>query len=98
MMDHSSESWFSTGVPVSAIRAEAGSPRTARACAVAWFLIACASSQTTRAQRHLAERRPVPGRDPVRGDDEVRAGQSGGELAASEPVRPVMDVHPQVAA
>ena len=49
MIDHSSESWFSTGVPVSAIRAAAGSARTARACAVLWFLIACASSHTTRA-------------------------------------------------
>jgi len=35
MIDHSSDSRFSTGVPVSAIRAAAGSPRTARACLVA---------------------------------------------------------------
>ena len=51
MMDHSSESWFSTGVPVSAMRAAAGSARTALACAVSWFLIACASSHTTRTHR-----------------------------------------------
>ena len=50
MIDHSSDSWFSTGVPVSATRDAAGRARTARACPVAWFLIACASSQTTRAQ------------------------------------------------
>ena len=50
MIDHSSDSRFSTGVPVSAILAAAGSARTARACLVAWFLMFCASSQTTRAQ------------------------------------------------
>ena len=50
MIDHSSDSRFSTGVPVSAIRAAAGSARTARACLVAWFLMFCASSQTTLAQ------------------------------------------------
>ncbi len=44
MIDHSSDSRFSTGVPVSAIRAEAGSPRTARTCLAAWFLIFCVSS------------------------------------------------------
>jgi hypothetical protein len=46
MIDHSSESWFSTGVPVSAIRDVPGSDRTAFACWLRWFLIACASSQT----------------------------------------------------
>ena len=50
MIDHSSDSRFSTGVPVSAIRVAAGRARTARACLVAWFLMFCASSQTTRAQ------------------------------------------------
>ena len=49
-IDHSSDSRFSTGVPVSAILAAAGSARTARADLVAWFLMFCASSQTTRAQ------------------------------------------------
>ncbi len=34
MIDHSSDSRFSTGVPVSAILAAAGSARTARACLV----------------------------------------------------------------
>ena len=50
MIDHSSDSRFSTGVPVSAIRVAAGRARTARACLVAWFLMFCASSHTTRAQ------------------------------------------------
>ena len=50
MIDHSSESWFSTGVPVSAIRDAAGSDLTAFACWLRWFLIACASSQTNRDQ------------------------------------------------
>ena len=50
MIDHSSDSRFSTGVPVSAIRVAAGRARTARACLVVWFLMFCASSQTTRAQ------------------------------------------------
>jgi hypothetical protein len=45
MIDHSSDSWFSTGVPVSATRDAAGSARTACACPVAWFLIACDYSQ-----------------------------------------------------
>ena len=45
MIDHSSDSRFSTGVPVSATRDAAGSARTARACSVAWFLMFCASSQ-----------------------------------------------------
>ena len=40
MIDHSSESWFSTGVPVSAIRDAAGSDLTAFACRLRWFLIA----------------------------------------------------------
>ncbi len=53
MIDHSSESWFSTGVPVSAIRDAAGSALTAFACWLRWFLIAWASSHTTRAQPHL---------------------------------------------
>ena len=54
MIDHRSLSRFSTGVPVSAILDPAGRPRTACACRVAWFLMFCASSHTTRAQRTLA--------------------------------------------
>jgi hypothetical protein len=48
MIDHSSVRWFSTGVPVSAIRPRAGMLRTAWACRVPLFFNACASSQTTR--------------------------------------------------
>lgn len=48
MIDHSSVRWFSTGVPVSAIRLRAGMLRTALACRVPLFFSACASSQTTR--------------------------------------------------
>ena len=48
MIDHSSLSRFSTGVPVSATRRRASSCWTALACAVAGFLICCASSRTTR--------------------------------------------------
>ena len=50
MMDHSSARWFSTGVPVRASRVRAGIARTAWACRVPLFLIAWASSQTTRPQ------------------------------------------------
>src|SRR5690606_10536607 len=48
MMDHRSARRFSTGVPVTATRCRAGSARTAVACRVAAFLIACASSTTIR--------------------------------------------------
>ena len=48
MIDHSSASRFSTGVPVSAIRCPARSRRTALAAWDRLFLIACASSSTTR--------------------------------------------------
>jgi hypothetical protein len=40
MIDQSSDSWFSTGVPVSAIRDAAGSDLTAFACRLKWFLSA----------------------------------------------------------
>lgn len=50
MIDQSSARWFSTGVPVSARRPLAGIERTALACRVPLFLMACASSQTTRCQ------------------------------------------------
>jgi hypothetical protein len=50
MIDHSSARWFSTGVPVRASRVRAGIARTAWACRVPLFLIACASSHATRPQ------------------------------------------------
>jgi hypothetical protein len=50
MIDQRSARRFSTGVPVTATRCRAGSARTASACRVDAFLIACASSTTTRCQ------------------------------------------------
>ena len=49
-IDQRSASRFSTGVPVTAIRVSAGIERIATACLVAAFLIAWASSTTTRRQ------------------------------------------------
>src|SRR5689334_17218224 len=46
---------FSTGVPVSATRCPAGSRRTALAACDRLFLIACASSSTTRSEEHTSE-------------------------------------------
>ena len=50
MIDQRSPTWFSTGVPVSAIRHPAGSDRAACACLVCGFLMFCASSRITPAQ------------------------------------------------
>ena len=50
IMDQSSESRFSTGVPVSATRCLAESFLIARACLVAGFLTFCASSSATQSQ------------------------------------------------
>ena len=50
MIDHSSASRFSTGVPVSATRCAARSCRMALAARDRLFFIACASSSTTRCQ------------------------------------------------
>ena len=44
-IDHRSPRWFSTGVPVSAMRAVAFSALAARVCFAFGFLIACASSR-----------------------------------------------------
>ena len=44
-IDHRSPRWFSTGVPVSAMRDVAFSAFTARVCLALGFLIACASSR-----------------------------------------------------
>ena len=54
-IDHRSARRFSTGVPVTAILVAAGRERMEVACLVAAFLIACASSTTTR--RHETLRR-----------------------------------------
>ena len=44
---HSSPRWFSSGVPVIAMRWRADSSRTTRAAWLRAFLIACASSSTS---------------------------------------------------
>jgi hypothetical protein len=54
MIDHSSASLFSTGVPVSAILVSAGRLRTAWVWRAAGFLRFCASSHTTLRHRMLA--------------------------------------------
>jgi hypothetical protein len=48
MIDHSSASRFSIGVPVSATRCSARNRRTAFAARDRLFFTACASSSTTR--------------------------------------------------
>ena len=53
-MDHKSPRWFSTGVPVKAMRAWAFSVLAALVCLAFGFLIAWASSSTTRFQRVCA--------------------------------------------
>jgi hypothetical protein len=50
MIDHSSASRFSTGVPVSATLRGARRDRTACDCLAALFFTFCASSSTIRAQ------------------------------------------------
>ncbi len=50
MIDQSSESRFSTGVPVNATRRPAVRRRTARDWAVPGFFTCCASSRTSRPQ------------------------------------------------
>ena len=54
MIDQSSLSRFSTGVPVMAIRRSAGIDRTLWVVRAALFLICWASSRTMRRQRTLA--------------------------------------------
>ena len=49
-IDHRSPRWFSTGVPVSAIRDRASSAFTALVCLAFGFLIACASSRMAKCQ------------------------------------------------
>ena len=51
MIDQSSLSRFSTGVPVRAIRLSAGIDRTLCAVRAALFFTCCASSRTRRRQR-----------------------------------------------
>ena len=66
------------------------------ACLVAAFLIACASSTTTRRQAILRSVGRVPGRERVRGDHQVAAGDGVGEGLAPGALGAVVDVHPQL--
>ena len=69
-IDHRSPRRFSTGVPVSAMRAGAFSALTARVCLAPGFLIACASSRMTKRHVGLRQRRHAQQRA-VAGDHQV---------------------------
>ena len=69
-IDHRSPRWFSTGVPVSAMRAVAFSALAARVCLASGFLIACASSRIDEAPRGLGQRRDAQQRA-VAGDRQI---------------------------
>ena len=70
-IDHRSPRWFSTGVPVSAMRACAFSALAALVCLAFGFLIACASSRMTSRQDDLGEHRQAQQRA-VAGDRQVQ--------------------------
>ena len=72
--DHKSESRFSMGVPLSAIRCRQRSSLTARLWRAPAFLIACASSRMARFHGHFLEPGQSNGHR-VTGDDEVFAVQ-----------------------
>ena len=62
-IDHRSPIWFSTGVPVKAMRALARRALVAWVCLAFGFLMACASSRTTKCQYtsdKTGSRRRVP--------------------------------------
>ena len=80
MMLHSSSRWFSTGVPVAAIRWRAVSARLALAVAVCGFLIACASSSDDAVPGHLREAGVAP-QQAVAGDDDVGVRRRGDRVA-----------------
>ena len=97
MIDHRSASRFSTGVPVTAIRCARGQRADRLSPAVvAAFLMACASSSTTRRQGIARQRGGVPGGERVGRDDQVGRPRPPAERLAARPVRAVVDVHPQV--
>ena len=73
-IDHRSPRLFSTGVPVSAIRACAFSALAARVCLAAGFLIACASSRIAQRQRDLRQSRH-PQQRAVAGDRQIEPGR-----------------------
>ena len=84
MIDHSSASRFSIGVPVIATLRRADSRRSARARFVAGFLTSCASSSSRRCPGDRGEVVPVTGCDVVGGDDDVGRARRVGQLGAGE--------------
>ena len=80
---HRSPRPFSIGVPVSATRVRAGMRRSCCAVSLAGFLIACASSSTTRSHVDRGERVDVAHRGAVGGDDDVGVGDLGRELVGA---------------
>ena len=74
-IDHRSPTWFSTGVPVRAMRQPAFSERAAWACLVSGFLMFWASSSTTPAQSTCSNSSQVAVQQGV-------AGQHQGVLAS----------------
>jgi hypothetical protein len=84
-IDQRSPSRFSTGVPVSAMRARASSCLTALVCLAPGFLIACASSRR-RGRHGMAPARGARQRA-VAGDDQIDAGEPLADRAPSAPRR-----------
>ena len=83
MIDHSSDSRFSTGVPVSAIRVAAGRARDRPGLlgGVVLDVLRLVADHPGPGQR--AQRGLVPGGDAVAGDDQVRLGQGRGSDSPS---------------
>ena len=79
--DHSSPRWFSTGVPVRHRRCSAGTRSTARRAWLRAFLIACASSSTTRWKRCSAKRSSSRTSDRIRRDDDVAPAATSAQRA-----------------
>ena len=70
-IDQRSPSRFSTGVPVSAMRARASSCLAARVCLAPGFLIACASSRTARSPGRSARSAGMRSERSVAGDHQI---------------------------
>ena len=95
-IDHRSASRFSTGVPVTAIRA-AGGDRADRGGLLGGRVL----DRLRLVDDHPApvdppQDRRVAGGERVRGDHQVAAGDGRGEGLAAGPLGAVVDVHPQV--
>ena len=81
---------FSIGVPVSAMRVRAGIRRSCCDVSLAGFLIACASSRTTRAHVDRGDRVDVAHRGAVGRDHHVGVGDLGRDLVGRGAVRAVV--------